>query len=270
MESLRGKLLIAAPTLAGPQLRAHRSCSSPRTTRRARSGSILNRPLEVPLADDLPRARRARRARLDAAPRRPGRARLGGRARRLPRPVAGGADHLRHRRLPERRLRPRRARGGRAAGARLRRAFGLGARASWTSELARGGVDRRPARARRALAGRHARSCGRPRCGARAAATRCSHGCPRTRRSTERAPPTRRARSRRRRAGASRSPPVGDERRAARPRRRRGRRRRGCRRAASRPPACTGPRGSARAARAGRPGGTARRSVGSRLAISTS
>ena len=80
-------------------------------------GLILNRPLDVRLADVSPA--------LDAlaepgstlhrgGPVAPG---LGGRARRLPRPLARGADGLRHRRLPERRLRPRRAR-GRACAAR--------------------------------------------------------------------------------------------------------------------------------------------------------
>ena len=257
VESLRGKLLIAAPMLVDPNF-ARTVVLIAAHDENGALGLILNRPLDVPLAEISPA--------LDALAEPGSTLHRGGPV--APESAVVLADFSDPSLaaltvfgtvgFPSADCDLDDARGRRAARARVRRALGLGSRAARRGARGRR-LDHRPARTRRAVAGRHdgavvdgARAQGRQLRAARAdargpvgelvggAGGRQSASSP---------------------SGVARRAALARRARSARPRRPAGRPRRGCRPASPRPPGCRGPRGSARAARAGRRGGSMARSA---------
>ena len=119
VESLKGKLLLASPTLEDPNFVRTVVLVAEHTDEGA-MGLVLNRPADVTVGESAPELEELVDARRADLRRRPGAADRGDRARRLHRPGRRRADDQRRRRLPVRAARPRRVGGGHTPHARVR------------------------------------------------------------------------------------------------------------------------------------------------------
>ena len=175
-DSLRGKLILAGPTLKDPNFDRTVVLITEHNEDGA-MGLVLNRPSEATVGDAVPGPRLGRRRRRPDLRRRPGRAERRDRARRVGRPGAGGRARRGRPRLRARRRRgPRRAGGRDPPRARLRRPRRLGTGAA-RGGAGRGGVDRRDAAAARSCSATTPRASGPRCCGGWAASSRCSRRC---------------------------------------------------------------------------------------------